>query len=158
MRDGHGGVVMGSEISGGCRNIFAENLKMDSPNLDRVLRIKTNSLRGGTIENIYLRNIEVGEVRESIVRVNFYYEEGDVGTHTPIVRNVYLQNIKSEKSKYAFFLKGYERTPISNFVIEACTFNGVTHGNVISDYKDFTFNNVVINGEKVSSVEELIQN
>ncbi len=158
MRDGHGGVVMGSEISGGCRNVFAENLIMNSPRLDRVLRIKTNSLRGGTVENIYLRNIEVGEVRESIVRVNFYYEEGDAGDRTPIVRNVYLQNINSEKSRYAFFLKGYERSPISNFVIENSNFNGVTHGNVITDYKDFTLKNVNINGEAVTSISELIDN
>src|SRR5690606_9133242 len=46
MRDGHGGVVIGSEVSGGARNIFAENCNMDSPNLDRALRIKTNKIRG----------------------------------------------------------------------------------------------------------------
>ena len=156
MRDGHGGVVMGSEISGGCRNLFAENLQMDSPRLQRVLRIKTNSLRGGIVENIHLRNIDVGEVRESIVRVNFYYEEGDVGPHIPIVRNVYLQNITSNKSKYAFYLRGYERSPISNFVLVDCTFDGITDGNVISDYKDFTLENVTINGELVSSIDELL--
>lgn len=46
MQNGHGGVVIGSEISGGCRNVYAENNKMDSPNLDRVVRIKTNTCRG----------------------------------------------------------------------------------------------------------------
>jgi polygalacturonase len=46
MKDGHGGVVIGSEITGGARNIFAEDCYMDSPNLDRALRIKTNSMRG----------------------------------------------------------------------------------------------------------------
>lgn len=155
MRDGHGGVVMGSEISGGCRYVFAENLKMDSPNLDRVLRIKTNSVRGGTIENIYLRNIEVGQVKEAIVRVNFFYEEGDVGTHTPVVRNVFLSNINSQKSKHFLFLKGYERSPISGFVFEDCNFNGVTDGNILADYQDFKFVNVKINGKAISSVEDL---
>ena len=53
MADGHGGVVIGSEISGGCRNVFVENCEMDSPNLDRVLRLKTNTCRGGVTENIY---------------------------------------------------------------------------------------------------------
>ena len=42
MKDGHGGVVIGSEVSGGCRNIFAEDCEMDSPNLDRAIRVKTN--------------------------------------------------------------------------------------------------------------------
>ena len=43
MKDGHGGVVVGSEISGGYKNLFVENCKMDSPNLERVIRIKTNN-------------------------------------------------------------------------------------------------------------------
>ena len=57
FNNGHGGVVIGSEISGGCQNVFAENCEMDSPSLDRVLRIKTNSCRGGIIENINMRNM-----------------------------------------------------------------------------------------------------
>lgn len=157
MRDGHGGVVMGSEISGGCKYVFAENLIMDSPNLDRVLRIKTNSVRGGTIENIFLRNIEVGQVREAIVRVNFYYEEGDAGVHTPIVRNVYLQNIKSNKSKYALYLKGYERSPITGFVLEDCSFNGVTNASILEDYDQFTFSNVFVNNVAINSADELLK-
>lgn len=47
MLDGHGGVVIGSEISAGVRNVFVENCIMDSPNLERAIRIKTNSKRGG---------------------------------------------------------------------------------------------------------------
>ena len=74
MKDGHGGVVIGSEISGGCRNVYVENCTMDSPNLERALRIKTNSLRGGLIENIYMRNCEVEEVKQAVFLVNFFYE------------------------------------------------------------------------------------
>jgi polygalacturonase len=62
MRDGHGGVVIGSEISGGARNIFAEKCRMDSPRLDRVLRFKNNAARGGVIERIAMRDVTVGEV------------------------------------------------------------------------------------------------
>ena len=74
MKDGHGGVVVGSEISGGYKNLFVENCKMDSPNLERVIRIKTNNCRGGVIENIYVRNIEVGECRRSRLKINLQYE------------------------------------------------------------------------------------
>ncbi|NLZ73963.1 MAG: glycoside hydrolase family 28 protein, partial [Bacteroidales bacterium] len=42
MKNGHGGVVIGSEISGGFKNLYVENCTMDSPQLDRVVRIKTN--------------------------------------------------------------------------------------------------------------------
>jgi polygalacturonase len=51
MKDGHGGVTVGSEISGGVRNLFAHDCKMDSPNLDHALRVKNNASRGGLLEN-----------------------------------------------------------------------------------------------------------
>ena len=51
MYDGHGGVTIGSEISGGVSNVYVENCKMNSPNLDIAIRLKTNSKRGGLIEN-----------------------------------------------------------------------------------------------------------
>ena len=78
MKNGHGGVVIGSEITGGCRNLFAENCKMDSPDLDRVVRIKTNTCRGGIIENIYARNIEVGQCGESVLKINLDYEPREI--------------------------------------------------------------------------------
>ena len=74
MEDGHGGVVVGSEISGGADYVFAEDCDMDSPNLDRVLRIKTNTCRGGIIQNIFMRNIRVGQCREAVMRTNLVYE------------------------------------------------------------------------------------
>jgi polygalacturonase len=124
MRDGHGGVVIGSEISGSCRNVFAEDCSMDSPNLDRALRIKTNSVRGGVVENVYFRNIRVGEVKEAVILVSFQYQEGDAGQFTPVVRNIFVENVTSQKSDYALFLDGYERSPISNVNIISCSFNG----------------------------------
>ena len=71
MKDGHGGVVIGSEISGGARNIFAERCRMDSPRLDRALRIKTNSVRGGTVEGVYMRDVTVGEVAEAVLTIDY---------------------------------------------------------------------------------------
>ncbi|MEO8028846.1 MAG: glycoside hydrolase family 28 protein, partial [Bryobacteraceae bacterium] len=79
MKDGHGGVTIGSEVSGGVRNVFAENCRMDSPHLERVLRIKTNSVRGGVIEHVYLRNITAGQVSGPAIEIDFQYEEGDKG-------------------------------------------------------------------------------
>src|ERR1019366_7220833 len=49
MRDGHGGTTIGSEISGGCRNVFVENCEMDSPELTCALRLKSNAMRGGVL-------------------------------------------------------------------------------------------------------------
>lgn len=99
MKDGHGSVVVGSEISGGYKNLFVENCKMDSPNLERVIRIKTNNCRGGVIENIYVRNVEVGECREAVLKINLQYENREKCDRSfpPVVRHVYLDNVTSEK-------------------------------------------------------------
>ena len=40
MKDGHAGVAIGSEVTGGCRNVWVENCTMDSPELDHIIRIK----------------------------------------------------------------------------------------------------------------------
>jgi polygalacturonase len=149
MKDGHGGVAIGSEISGGCRNVFIENCKMSSPNLYRALRIKSNSCRGGIVENIFMRNITVGEVGEAVILVNFYYDEGDVGNYTPVVRNIYIENVTSEKSQHALLFKGYARSPLTNIRISNCSFNGVEKENVISYVEQLEFDNVYINNEKI---------
>jgi hypothetical protein len=145
MKDGHGGIVIGSEISGNCRNVFAENCSMDSPNLDRALRIKTNSLRGGTVENIYMRNIEIGQVSEAVVKVNYYYEAGDAGKHTPAVRDIYLENVHCQKSKYGLLIKGYQRSPVRDVYLKNCSFQNVSQGNVLLNVKHLTFDEVKIN-------------
>jgi polygalacturonase len=151
MNDGHGGVVIGSEVSGSVRNVYAENCVMDSPNLDRALRIKTNSVRGGIIENIYMRNVKVGQVKEAVILVSFKYQEGDTGKFTPIVRNVFVSNVISGKSKYGLLFETYERSPITNVVIENCKFNGVASNNLIDYTKDLTFKDFYINGKLVTS-------
>jgi polygalacturonase len=149
MNDGHGGVVIGSEISGSVRNVFAENCVMDSPNLDRALRIKTNSVRGGIVENIFMRNIKVGQVKEAVVLVSFKYQEGDAGNFTPIVRNIFVTNVTSRKSDYGLFLDAYERSPVTNVVIENCKFNGVKNGNLLNFTRNLTFKEFYINGKLV---------
>ncbi len=145
MKAGHGGVVIGSEMSGGVRNIFAENCIMDDPNLDRGLRIKTNSLRGGFIENVYVRNITIGQVKEAVLHIYFFYGEGDKGGFVPIVRNINMENVTCRKSKYAFFIKGYERSPITDVRLKNCTFDNIASADVISNVKNMVLENVKIN-------------
>jgi polygalacturonase len=154
MKEGHGGVVIGSEMTGGVRNIFAENCTMDSPNLDRAIRIKTNSVRGGFVENVYVRNIAIGEVSEAILKINFYYEEGDTGDFTPMVRNINLENIVSQKSDHALYIKGYERSPITDVRLKNCVLNNASAPNVIDDVKNLVMENVLINGKSVANPAE----
>src|SRR5262245_48496511 len=151
MRDGHGGVVIGSEISGGARNIFAERCRMDSPRLDRVLRFKTNAERGGVIERVAMRQITVGEVAEAIVAADFYYEEGDTGAFTPVLRDVDVRDVTSRKSQYALLLKGYARSPIANVRVADCRFDGVARADIVEGVTDLVLANVRVNGETRSA-------
>ena len=154
MEDGHGGVVLGSETSAGVKNVFAENCKMDSPNLDRVLRIKTNSCRGGVTENIYMRNVTVGQCKEAVMRINLNYEPREASPRgfIPVVRNVYMSNVTSQKSRYGVRIDGLEdQSQIYNINITDCDFEGVTDKPIIYSGRshDIHFNNLVINGKKV---------
>jgi polygalacturonase len=138
MRDGHGGVVIGSEVSGSVRNVYAEDCSMDSPNLDRVLRIKTNAVRGGIIENVFMRNVKVGQVAEAVLKIDFYYEEGDKGKFTPIVRNVEMKNVESGKSQFGIWIRAYDRSPATNISLEHCTFRNVAEPNVLDNVRQLS--------------------
>jgi polygalacturonase len=154
MKDGHGGVTIGSEISGGVRNVFAENCRMDSPHLDIAIRIKNNAMRGGLLENIFVRNIDVGQVAMAAVAIDFYYEEGEKGKFTPIVRNVEIQNLKTQKAKYALYLRGFKNAPIRDVQLIECDFQGVTDPNVIENVQGLRLKDVRINGKLVNQNEE----
>ena len=153
MKNGHGGVVIGSEISGGYRNLFVEDCRMDSPNLDRVIRIKTSTCRGGLIENVYVRNVTVGQCREAVLRINLQYENREKCKRgfDPIVRNVHLKNVTCEKSKLGVLIIGLEDDKhVYNISVEDSQFNNVAKGaNDIKGAKDVTFKNLYINGELV---------
>ena len=151
MKDGHGGVTIGSEISGSVRNVFAENCRMDSPNLDRALRIKTNSVRGGVIENVRMRNVEVGQVSDAVVSVDFNYEEGNAGKYPPVVRDIEVRNLKSGKSKYALFLRGYKTALITDIHINDCTFGEVAQPNVVQNVQGLSFSRVRMNGKLIEN-------
>jgi polygalacturonase len=147
MRAGHGGVVIGSEVAGGARNIFVENCEMSSPDLERGIRIKTNSLRGGVIENFYIRDIRIGQVQDAIV-INFYYEEGDAGKFVPTVRNIVIENLHCKQCKTVFQLRGYPRSPIKGLTLKNVRFDKAGELGIIENVVDFNAENFIINGEK----------
>ena len=154
MEDGHGGVVIGSEISGGCRNVYAEDCEMDSPDLDRVLRIKTNNCRGGVIENINMRNVRVGQCGEAVLKINLDYEskEDCYRGHQPIVRNVTMDNVTCKKSEYGVLMIGMnDADNIYDIHVNNCRFDGVEKDPVKITGKthDIHFNNLFINGSLV---------
>jgi len=148
MKDGHGGVVLGSECTGGIRNVFVENCEMDSPDLDRALRFKNNAVRGGILENVFMRNVKIGRVGEAVLTIDLLYEEGAKGAFQPVVRNVQLDGITSSASPRVLYVRGFEGAVIENIRISNSTFNNVTETEVVQHAGTITFNHVTITPAK----------
>ncbi|MVN91671.1 glycoside hydrolase family 28 protein [Mucilaginibacter aquatilis] len=145
MANGHGGVVIGSEISGGAKNIFAENCTMNSPELDRALRIKTSSARGGVIENIYMRNIKVGQVKQEAILVTMFYE--DKGNYMPLIKNIEVSNMQVDNGgNTGVVVEGYKEQPVQYLKLTNVTINNVKKAYNIANLKGLQLKNVVING------------
>lgn len=144
MKDGHGGVVIGSETSGGIKNIFAQNLTMSSPNLDRVLRIKTSSKRGGVIQGIYMRNIDVGTYKESAIKITMFYTPP--GDYMPTIRDIVVKNLHVKNGgKYGIRVHVYEESPVKNLKVINSTIKGVEVPIKVDYVKNFQLDNVTIN-------------
>ena len=155
MKDGHGGVTVGSEISGGVRNLFVENCQMDSPDLWNAFRVKNNASRGGFLENFYFRNVTIGEVSHAVITIDFNYEEGAKGDHTPVMRNFNVENVTSRKSKYAMDAQGFPNAPIVNLKIKNSTFDNVASGAIAENLKDVSLENVKVNGKIINDVSAI---
>ncbi|MDR3410577.1 MAG: glycoside hydrolase family 28 protein [Formivibrio sp.] len=142
MKDGHGGVVLGSECSGNIRNVFVENCTMDSPSLDRVLRFKNNAVRGGILENVFARNIKVGRVGESVITIDFLYEEGAKGPFKPIVRNVQLDNVVANAAPRVMYVVAFEGSIIDQIHISNSIFKGLEKPEIMANVGRVEFQNV----------------
>jgi len=154
MKDGHGGVTIGSEISGGVRMVFAEKCQMDSPNLDHAIRVKNNAMRGGLLEHLHFRDIQVGQVAHAVITIDFNYEEGAKGSFTPVVRDFNVDRVKSGKSKHALDVQGLPGAPVMDIRLTNCTFDNVAEASIVKNVKNATFENVKINGKVVDSFAE----
>ncbi len=125
--DGHGGIAIGSEMSGGVKNVFAENNIFDSPNLTYALRIKTNALRGGFIENVYFRNSSMKNVGHATVHITMNYAEGRRGDFVPKFKNITIENINSNNGLYGIYIEAFDDSPIEGLVLKNIKINNVAN-------------------------------
>jgi len=116
--EGHGGFTIGSEMSGGVRNVLVQNCTFIGTALG--LRFKTARGRGGLVENIHIRGIRMTGIEGSAIDFNFFYfSEGQaaapvppVTDETPIFRNILFEDVVSRGSKAAFTLRGLPEMPL----------------------------------------------
>lgn len=141
MLSGHGGVVIGSEMSGGVKNIVISNCVFDGT--DRGIRIKTARGRGGVVENIRVSNIVMRNIRDQAIVLNMEYaksEKEPVSERTPKFKNVYISDMAGDANRVGL-IKGIEEMPVENV-----SFNNINMqskaGFSIENAKNISFNNV----------------
>jgi polygalacturonase len=149
FRDGHGGLTMGSEMTGGISHVFGQNLRMSSPNLNTCLRFKTNSLRGGYIRDVYLRDTEVGVLAVSAFQIDFFYEEGPGRGFNPLVSGIHVENLHVDTAAQVFDLRGYPDDPIRDVTLTHCSFDNVETVGRVVDVEGLVLTDVTVNGEPI---------
>jgi polygalacturonase len=151
MKDGHGGVVIGSEVSGGVDNIFVQRCRMDSDKLWYALRFKNNAMRGGVVQDIYVRDVEIGRVSRAAILCDFNYEEGARGGFTPVLRRVRIERMRAHAAAQVADLQGLPNAPLGEIMLSDCRFNGVTKPSVIAHADALRLERVTVNGRRVDA-------
>ncbi len=146
MIGGHGGVSLGSEASGGIRNVYVRDCHMGSPNLNRALRLKSNSYRGGYITDVVFRDVTVDQVANDILQVTLDYGEGNGGPFKPGMGRVLMENVVCKKAKRALDIAGYPDNPIDIIDLRNCTFDNVADPAFITS-AEVKASHVSINGQ-----------
>jgi polygalacturonase len=130
MRHGHGGVTIGSEMSGGVRHVSVANCKFIGTNIG--IRIKSQRGRGGVVEDITAANITMEDVPSPFTITMFYTGKDKptdvypVGAGTPIFRNFFFSDITADGANSAGSIVGLREMPVENITfrhvrIEAST-------------------------------------
>ena len=157
--NGHGGFVVGSEMSGGVRNIWVNDCQFLGT--DAGLRFKSCRGRGGVVENIYIRNISMADILGDAVTFDLFYggksvieqlESGErinniaaepVGEGTPVFRNIDSQHVVCRGAHRALWFNGLPEMPISDIRLSDITIQADEPGDFFN-CKNITKKNVVV--------------
>lgn len=152
MKDGHAGVAIGSEISGSCYNVWMEDCQIGSPEMDRPFRIKSNAIRGGVVSGFYIRNINISECKQAVLKLELKYEKVTEGPYYPLFENILLENITCQKSRYGIWIDGLEdHICVRNVALKNCKLDGITDEktNSIVGAEGIFFQNSLFNGKEL---------
>ncbi|TMR98031.1 glycoside hydrolase family 28 protein [Nonomuraea basaltis] len=149
MRDGNGGVTIGSETTGGVRWVFAWNCTMSSERLERAIRVKTNPERGGYVRDLYVKDITVGQAADAVIEVALNYENKNTGPHYPDVGAIDIRDLRAGRAPRAFHLIGNPDNPIRDVRVTNSVFEEMAEDDVVRDVTGLVLRNVWINGRRV---------
>jgi hypothetical protein len=108
-------------------------------------------VRGGVIEHVYMRNVKVGQVARAAIDVDFYYEEAEKGSFTPVVRDVEVVNLEVRKMQNAWSLRGFKNAPVRDIRLKDCRFESASKPNVTENVEGLKLENVTVNGKPVKN-------
>ena len=141
---GHGGLVIGSEMSGDVRNVYMHDCTFEGT--DRAVRIKSRRGRGGVVENIWARDLKVKDMQYEAVIMNLVYGSDKKEAKTekaPIFRNITIRNLDCDGAPTAILLRALEDAPIENVRFENITISS-KKGIVCDNIKEVVFENVQV--------------
>lgn len=150
MLSGHGGVVIGSEMSGGVRKVVISNCVFDGT--DRGIRIKYTRGRGGIVEDIRVSNIVMRDIKQEAIVLNLKYSKMPAepkGERTPVFRNVHVSGVTVTNVKTPLKIVGLEEAPISDIVLRDIHIQGAKEKCIFQDCRRVTLKEVVVDGEEI---------
>lgn len=168
----HGGFVIGSEMSGGARNIYVSNCTFIGTDIG--LRFKTTRGRGGVVENIFIRDIYMKDIVGEAILFDMYYAAKDpiplagekrelpkaefkpVDETTPVFRNFNISNVYCNGAEKAIFIRGLPEMHVRDIVLENMVLQA-KQGMDIQEASGISFRNIHVISSETSPVIDVVQ-
>jgi polygalacturonase len=150
---GHGGITIGSEMSGGIEDVLVENATFHD--LDTGIRIKTLKGRGGAVHNIRYRNISMENLNDNGIEITERYKFSTVESKSdrlPLLTDISIEGVRLQKAERALEIQGIEEAPLRNISIRDSSFEADKAG-VVDDMDGGVFENVTLSTKKESAFE-----
>jgi polygalacturonase len=141
---GHGGLVIGSEMSGDVRNVFLHDCQFDGT--DHAIRIKSKRGRGGVVEKVYARNLKVKNMKRDVAILNMDYSSDRnqaANEKPPVFRDMQFEDITADGAPVAIVISGLEDSAIENIRFKNWRITSLT-GVTANWGKELLFDNVNI--------------
>ncbi|GLF98367.1 glycoside hydrolase family 28 protein [Streptomyces yaizuensis] len=147
-----GGVTVGSEMSGGVRNVFAEDCRINPPDfpghypVKYPVYLKASRKRGGFIDGVYVRRFTGRAVERDVLFVTMDYNNGEGGTLPVSVRNIQLSDTTIDGARAVLNLVGLETDRLRGVRLSRCDFTGVRGPDTVVFTDGLTRHQVTVNG------------
>jgi len=139
-----GAIAIGSEMSGGASNIFAERLEIH--HAKQALYFKANLDRGGTIAQVRVRDVKVRD-SDTLIDFTTAYHHSRGGNAPPTYKQFTVERVDCRNAGRALRIVGVEAAPVQDVLIRDVTVGKARQGNVIAHTRDLRLDGVRVNGE-----------